>query len=148
MTWSSSEQTTLRPSETCPSQPAPTQPRRAGEQGRRDGCGREQQSPYLGSSSDTGRTFNSRGRIVAPEEVFRWRSSTAWDDRQMMRYPTDRGLDVRPPFQLVQREDGTFWVKGDGLSLEFDSMEEGQAFIDRLHDDQNEAIEEYFAGTL
>jgi hypothetical protein len=61
----------------------------------------------------------------------------------MTRYPIDLVLDVRPPFQLVQREDGTFWVKGDGLSLEFDSMEEGHAFIDRLHDDQNEAIKDY-----
>jgi hypothetical protein len=43
---------------------------------------------------------------------------------------------------------GHFGSKGDGLSLEFDSLEEGQAFIYRLPDDQNEAIKEYFAGTL
>jgi hypothetical protein len=53
-------------------------------------------------------------------------------------------FNVRPPYRVKTRK-GELWIEGEGLALAVDSIEDGQALIDKLMEDPEEAITEYLA---
>jgi hypothetical protein len=53
-------------------------------------------------------------------------------------------FNVHPPYRVTKRKSG-IWIEGEGVALAVDSIEDGQALIQKLKEDPEEAITEYLS---
>ena len=56
-------------------------------------------------------------------------------------------FDVKPPYRMEIRADGSVWVEGEGLSLSVDSVPEAEQLISRLlTEDPQQVLSDYLMG--